>query len=185
MTLKAKISEKEAERARQLAEDDEGESVIDEAEQRRRDKQHQLETDLANASALLSGTSVSGKSLPTEIQELLSFTPKTKDDFEAYSKKIFDAFIRKHQEKPLYAVFVEMHVKALAQSLRDVDVRKAASGLTALANEKQKEQREKASGKKKTKTASKPALAGTRSVSKVDTAAYEEALDDFDDDDFM
>lgn len=61
-------------------------------------------------------------------------------------------------------MFVEMHVKALAQPLKDVDVRKSASALTALANEKQKEQRDKASGKKKPKAASKPALAGTRTV---------------------
>jgi translation initiation factor 3 subunit J len=40
--------------------------------------------------------------------------------------------------------------------LKDVEVRKAASGLTTLANEKQKEQRDKASGKKKLKAAAKP-----------------------------
>jgi translation initiation factor 3 subunit J len=41
--------------------------------------------------------------------------------------------------------------------LKDVEVRKAASGLTTLANEKQKEQRDKASGKKKPKATAKPA----------------------------
>lgn len=61
-------------------------------------------------------------------------------------------------------MFVEMHVKALAQPLKDVDVRKSASALTALANEKQKEQRDKASGKKKPKAATKPGLAGSKSV---------------------
>ncbi len=182
-SLKARIAEREAEKARRLAEDEDKdeESVADEGEQRRRDKEQQLEIDLANATSLLS---ISGgypifsrhfrgltryhvaKSLPTEIQELVAFNPKTKEDFEAYSKKIFEAFIKKHQEKPLYAAFVEMHVKALAQPIRDVDVRKAASGLTTLANEKQKEQRDKSSGKKKTKGAAKPALAGTRALSR-------------------
>jgi len=183
MSLKARIAEREAEKARRLAEDEgeDEESVVDEAEQRRRDKEQQLEIDLANANSLLSGTSISGKALPTEIQELMAFNPKTKEDFEAYSKKIIEAFIKKHQEKPLYATFVEMHVKALAQPLRDVDVRKAASGLTTLANEKQKEQRDKSSGKKK----KKPALSGTKGSARVDTAAYEDALDDFGNDDFM
>jgi len=183
-SLKARIAEREAEKARRLAEDEDKdeESVADEGEQRRRDKEQQLEIDLANASSLLS---ISAKSLPTEIQELVAFNPKTKEDFEAYSKKIFEAFIKKHQEKPLYAAFVEMHVKALAQPMRDVDVRKAASGLTTLANEKQKEQRDKSSGKKKTKGAAKPALAGTRALSRADTVAYEDALDDFGNDDFM
>ena len=43
--------------------------------------------------------------------------------------------------------------------LRDVDVRKAASGLTTLANEKQ---REKTSGKKKPKAAGKPVLGASK-----------------------
>lgn len=59
-----------------------------------------------------------------------------------------------------------MHVKALAQPLKDVDVRKAASALTTLANEKQKEQRDKASGKKKPKASSKPVLGGAKSLAK-------------------
>lgn len=50
--------------------------------------------------------------------------------------------------------------------LKDVEVRKAASGLTTLANEKQKEQRDKASGKKKAKAATKPALGGVKASSK-------------------
>ena len=40
--------------------------------------------------------------------------------------------------------------------LKDVEVRKAASALTTLANEKQKQQRDKASGKKKAKASAKP-----------------------------
>ena len=39
---------------------------------------------------------------------------------------------------------------------------RSRSGLTTLANEKQKEQRDKASGKKKPKAASKPGLGGTK-----------------------
>ena len=83
-------------------------------------------------------------------------------------------------------------------------MRKAASGLTTLANEKQKEQRDKLSGKKKSKAASKPALGGAKSATKyvialavrtvlinlvirLDTDIYDEALDDFGTrgDDFM
>jgi len=83
-------------------------------------------------------------------------------------------------------------------------VRKVASGLTTLANEKQKEQRDKASGKKRSKAASKPALGGAKSATKyvialaikivltdpvirLDTDIYDEPLDDFGSrgDDFM
>ncbi|KAH9003086.1 hypothetical protein EDB86DRAFT_3073563 [Lactarius hatsudake] len=65
--------------------------------------------------------------------------------------------VKRHQDKPLYSMLVEHHVRALAMPLRDVDVRKAASGLTTLANEK------------------------------LDTTVYDEALDDFGSnaDDFM
>ena len=62
----------------------------------------------------------------------------------------------------MYAAFVEHHVRELAMPLRDVEVRKAASGLTTLANEKQKEQRDKASGKKKPKATAKPALGASK-----------------------
>ena len=74
--------------------------------------------------------------------------------------------IKKHADKPLYPAFVEHHVRALAEPLRDVEVRKAASGLTTLANEKQKAQRDAASGKKKTKGASKPGLGSAKVVGK-------------------
>lgn len=63
-----------------------------------------------------------------------------------------------------------------------MDIRKTASGLTALANEKQKEAKE---GGKKKKPA-KPAL-GAVKAGKTDTKVYDESLDDFgnDPDDFM
>jgi len=78
--------------------------------------------------------------------------------------------------------------------------------LTTLANEKQKEQREKTIGKKKTKGTAKPVLGSAKAnryvlhwdfcfrirlmacdISRVDTNLYDEALDDFGNDpnDFM
>lgn len=77
-----------------------------------------------------------------------------------------DFIVKRHQTKPLFPAFVEHHARALALPLKDVEVRKVASGLTTLANEKQKEQRDKASGKKKPKAASKPGLGGTKSSAK-------------------
>ncbi|KAK2460269.1 hypothetical protein APHAL10511_007658 [Amanita phalloides] len=71
-------------------------------------------------------------------------------------------------DKLLYASFVELHVRELALPLKDVEVCKAASGLTTLVNEKQKEQRDKTSGKKKPKAAAKPALGSAKAGSKLD-----------------
>jgi translation initiation factor 3 subunit J len=99
-----------------------------------------------------------------ELDYLISFQPRTKDDYAEFSSKIIEYIIKRHENKPLYASFVEHHVRELCLPLKDVEVRKAASGLTTLANEKQKEQREKASGKKKPK--GKPALGGTKGSSR-------------------
>ena len=101
-----------------------------------------------------------------DLESLLSFEPRTKEDFQQLSSRIIELVLNRHESKPLYPSFVEHHVKALAQPLKDVEVRKAASGLTTLANEKQKEQREKASGKKKSKGAAKPALGAAKSSNK-------------------
>ncbi|CAE6409551.1 unnamed protein product [Rhizoctonia solani] len=149
------------------------------AEQRARE----LESDLKNTTDLL-GAAALGDA-PSELAELVTFNPRNKEDFQKLSDMIIEHVIQRHQSKPLYATFVDLHVRALAESLRDVDIRKAASTLSTLANEKQKEQRDKASGKKKPKAAMKPALGAAKVNSKLDTSAYEEALDDFGNDDFM
>jgi translation initiation factor 3 subunit J len=106
----------------------------------------------------LSTTGTSSK----ELDSLISAQPRTKEDFIKLSSDIITYIIKRHQDKPLYPTFVEHHVRELAAPLRDVEVRKAASGLTTLANEKQKEQRDKTAGKKKTKAAMKPGLGSTK-----------------------
>jgi len=137
----------------------------------------------------------------------LDANPKTKEDFVILSRQIFELVIKRHQDKPLYAAFIEAHAKELANPLKDAEVRKVASGLTTLANEKQREARDKTSGKKK--KAPKPVLGSTKAIgkcvsvpptcfdpqvpnvhidlSRTDTNLYEEALDDFGEDptDFM
>ena len=110
-----------------------------------------------------------------ELSTLLSANPKTKEEFAAYSSQIVELLIKKHQNKPLYAVFVEGFVKDLAQPLKDVDVRKAASVLTTLANEKQKE---KTTGKKKPKGAAKPALGLTKPGGRCGLALFGVSLSD-------
>lgn len=189
-TIKQKIAEKEALKAQQAAAGEEEDvynedDVLDPREKARRDRERELAADLNNAADLLGAAALGGTS-DKELDKIISFDPRTKDDFAEFSKKIINYIIKRHQNKPLYATFVEMHVRELAAPLKDVDVRKAASGLTTLANEKQKEQRDKAGGKKK-KAAAKPALGSTKASAKYDTNAYDEALDDFGNnpDDFM
>ncbi|KAG5351468.1 hypothetical protein C0989_006386 [Termitomyces sp. Mn162] len=188
-TLKAKLAEKEAQKAAKKASDDDddeydSDAVLNPRERAKRDKEKELNADLNNAAELFGAAALGGTS-SSELDSLISFQPRTKEDFQAFSSRIIEFIIKRHQNKPLYASFVEHHVRELSQPLKDVEVRKAASSLTTLANEKQKEQRDKASGKKK-KGASKPAL-GVAKPNKHDTELYDEALDDFgtNADDFM
>jgi len=190
-TLKAKLAEKEAEKAAKKngaddSEEYDSDAVLDPREKARRDKERELKADLNNAADLLGAAALGGTS-SSELDSLISFQPRTKEDFAKLSDRIIDFIIKRHQSKPLYHTFVEHHARALADPLKDVEVRKVASGLTTLANEKQKEQRDKASGKKKPKAANKPGLGGLKSSARQDTGVYDEALDDFGTaaDDFM
>jgi len=188
-TLKAKLAQKEAERAARIAagedEDYDSDAVLDPREKARLDKERELNADLNNAADLLGAAAFGGTS-SAELDSLLSFQPRTKDDFIKFSNQIIEVVIKRHQSKPLYPTFIEHLARELAMPLKDVEVRKVASGLTTLANEKQKEQRDKASGKKKPKTAAKPALGAAKAMGKADTGVYDEALDDdFGGEDFM
>ncbi|KAH7884404.1 translation initiation factor eIF3 subunit [Phlebopus sp. FC_14] len=186
---KAKVAEKEAAKAEQTSAGDDiydEDSVLDPREKARRDKEKEIKADLDNAAALFGAAGLGGTS-SKELDSIISANPRTKEDFQSLSEKIIEYIIKRHQEKPLYASFVEYHARQLAEPLKDVEVRKAASALTTLANEKQKEQREKASGKKKPKAAAKPILGSAKVSNKFDTDVYDEALDDFgtNADDFM
>jgi len=190
-TIKQKIAEKEAERQARLAAGDnevdyDEDAVLDPRAKAQLEKQRELESDLKNTTELFGSATVKGSS-DADLDEILKSTPKSKEDFVALSDAIIAHIVKRHQDKPLYGTFVEHHVRALAVPLRDVEVRKAASGLTTLANEKQREQREKLSGKKKPRSAGKPVLGASKLGNKLDTTVYEEALDDFgsNPDDFM
>ncbi|EIW57682.1 translation initiation factor eIF3 subunit [Trametes versicolor FP-101664 SS1] len=188
-TLKQKLAEKEAAKAARAAEGDDddeydSDAVLDPREKARRDKERELAADLNNAAELFGSAALGGTS-SKELDWLISAQPRTKEDFIEFSDRLIETIVRRHMDKPLYATFLEHHARALADPLRDVEVRKVASALTTLSNEKQKEQRDKASGKKKPKATAKPALGAAKPSSKIDTKIYDEALDDFGDDNFM
>jgi len=182
---KAKLAEKEAARTAKSTDDElfDEDAVLDPRAKALKEKQMELESDMKSAAELF-GTDSSGAQV--DIKSILNANPKTREDFVVLSRQIFEFVIKRHQDKPLYPAFVEAHAKELASSLRDVEVRKVASGLTALANERQKEAKDKAGQKKK--KAARPVLGGSKALGKaVDTRIYDEALDDFGDDpsDFM
>ncbi|KAH9165657.1 translation initiation factor eIF3 subunit [Lactarius sanguifluus] len=128
-------------------------AVLDPREKARLEKERELESDLHNATELF------GSSADADLDNIPKSSPSSKEDVVALSEAIIAHIVKRHQDKPLYSTFVEHHVRAQAMPLRDIDVRKAASGLTTLANEKQ---REKTNGKKTPKAAAKPVLGASK-----------------------
>lgn len=193
---KAKIAEKEAaERAKleALLES----SKEDPMEKKRREMQMAIAADLDAASALFGDASISnGDAVAGTSNPLLAIPkPKTKNDFEELSDLLSKAIIDLHGNKPLYAHFVDHFVRNIAMPLKDLDVKKAASTLTALGNEKQRQAKEASgAGKKGGKGKAKPSLgavaAGNAKAGvagrgySADLDAHDTAMDD-DFDDFM
>lgn len=181
---KQKIAEKEAaEKAR--VEALQQNASDDPAARRQREKAAQLRADLDNAAALFGGTSVSGGD-----EDPFSMPTRTKDEFDAFANALAQRVMDKCGNSPLYAVGVESLARALVQPLKDIDTRKVASTLTAVANEKQRAQKDAQGGgkKKNAKAAARPNLAASKSTfaSRTDVQEYGEVLDDGGyDDDFM
>jgi len=148
-----------------------------------------------NLSGLLGSAVVNGGS-----DTLFESNAQSKDELGALAERMADRIHAAYGTRPLYADFVESLVKQLCTPLKDLQVRKASSALSTLANEMQAAQRATAKGGKK-KAAAKPTLSAPRGgVACVDssptatdprssdTRAYAHALDvdEFDgDDDFV
>lgn len=86
---------------------------------------------------------------PETLQNILTATPKTKDDFAALSQQIVAAIISRHASHPLYPAFAEALAKDVCEPLTAVQTRKVSSSVGIVGNTKQQEERDKANGKKK------------------------------------
>ncbi|WWC90749.1 uncharacterized protein L201_005686 [Kwoniella dendrophila CBS 6074] len=183
MSLKQKLAEKERLAAEAKERGDTGGDdlmeTMTEQDRRRQAREREQEADLAVAADLLGASSLDESPAKT-LTSILSSKPTTKNDFTELSTDIFTAIIKRYESSPLYATLVEELSKNMCEALTAVQTRKVSSSLSVLGNTKQQEERDKASGKKK--ASSKPKLGGAKVVSKVDTEAYDDVLDD---DDFM
>lgn len=89
-----------------------------------------------------------------------------------------------NSKKAQYSLWAPEFCKQLVKELPSEQIKKVASALTALSNEKMREERAADKGGKKSKAAkTKTTLNTQRDFAKADTNTYEE--DDFGDDDFM
>lgn len=195
---------REANRRRRAEEDDEESSEEeDEADKRARLRQSEQDADLKHAQDLFGGMdaglgpksrTVTNKAVIIEdkanpgqtidLSTLPMFKPATKTQFDALSATLVP-LITAASSKPHYPIWVANFVKQICADMPSAEIKKAASALTALSNEKMKEEKAQEKGGKKTKAAkTKASLAATRDMGRgvADTTSYDDGLGD---DDFM
>jgi len=118
-----------------------------------------------------------------ELSSLKIFNPNTKDQFLAMRETLVP-LITANSKKGHYTLFMQEFAKQLVKDLPSDQIKKIASGLTTLSNEKMKEEKAAEKGGKKTKAKAKATLNATRDISsKADTSVYDD--DGLGDDDFM
>lgn len=130
-------------------------------------------TTAANAVVLDS----SDPSATVNLAALPLFDPKTKAQFEKLRDTLVPLLIS-NTKKAHYTLFLQEFTKQIVKDLPSDQIKKISSSLTALGNEKMKEEKAAEKGGKKSKAAkTKVALVASRdTVSRADTNAYD---DDF------
>jgi translation initiation factor 3 subunit J len=109
-----------------------------------------------------------------DLSALPLFKPATKLQFEAL-RNVVGPIIASSSKKPHYTLFLQEFTKQLAKDLPSDQIKKIASTLTALSNEKLKEEKAADKGGKKTKAAkTKTTLAGVSRGGVADTNTYED-----------
>ncbi|EPE26137.1 hypothetical protein GLAREA_02049 [Glarea lozoyensis ATCC 20868] len=200
-TKAQRIAERQAENARRLAEESSDDSSEEDAATRReRLRRTEQESDLKHAEDLFGNIGISNSRKATtaanavvvnsadpnatvDLTTLPLFDPKTKIQFEKMRDTLVPV-IASNTKKAHYTIFLQEFAKQLAKDLPSDQIKKIASSLTALSNEKMKEEKLAEKGGKKSKAAkSKTTLVASRNVAtSADVNAYD---DDFGDDDFM
>jgi len=180
--------------------DEESEESEDEADKRQRLRQVEQEADLKNAEDLLASglgpksrgakaVVIENNDKPGETIDLSSialFKPATKTQFEGLSE-VLVPLLRASSNKPHFSIWAQNFCKQICQDMPSTDIKKAASTLTALSNEKMKEEKAQDKGAKKSKAQkTKSTLGGAgRDMARgaADTTAYDN--EDIGDGDFM
>ncbi|ORZ30902.1 translation initiation factor eIF3 subunit-domain-containing protein [Catenaria anguillulae PL171] len=89
---------------------------------------------------------------PTAERNLLTLTPRTKAEFDEYLNLVVERFAD-FEKRPLYAPFVDTLARKLCERMTKLeDIRKVASSLNALANDRQRQEKEAQKKGKKANT---------------------------------
>ncbi|KAF2684963.1 translation initiation factor eIF3 subunit [Lentithecium fluviatile CBS 122367] len=192
-----RIEEKrqEALRRRQLEDEEESSEEESEGERRARLRKTEQDADLRHAEDLFGGAGSGPKrtagakpvtladaSDPNNVIDLTSlaiFNPTSKDQFVKLRETLVP-LLTNNNKKAHYVLFLQEFTKQISKDLPSDQIKKIASGLTTLSNEKMKEEKAAEKGGKKSKAAkTKASLVATRDVAfKADTSTYD---DDFGD----
>jgi translation initiation factor 3 subunit J len=179
---------------RKMEDNDSSSEEEDEAERRERLRQTEQDADLKHAEDLFGNIGINKNrsatkavviadpSNPTSAVELSSlpiFNPSTKDQFLKLREALVP-ILTANSKKAHYTLFMQELTKQIVNDLPSDQIKKIASGLTTLSNEKMKEEKAAEKGGKKSKAAkTKSALVASRDVSsRADTTIY--GNDDFD-----
>lgn len=194
-----KIAERQ--RLREEGGDDYDDSDEDEAEKRARLARAQKEADLKHAEDLFGGdvgsvpssrkATIKGSVVPDpknpdnliDLAAMPLFDPKTKSQFEQLREVLAPIVAGNNAKKAHYALFLVEFAKQLSKDLPSDQIKKVASALTTLSNEKMKEEKAQQGGNKKSKAAKTKTSLAIGRPSVADTTAYDEET--FGDDDFM
>lgn len=195
-----RIAEHQAGRAKQKA-DAANIQVIEEteAEKRERLRRTEQEADLAHAADMFGDIGISAgraktrtaavvvdSSDPTntvDISKLPLFQPKTKAQFDNL-RTVLGPILSANAKSAQYSLFLQDFTKALAKEMPSEQIKKLASTITALGNEKMREEKAADKGGKKTKAAKTKTSLVTGRANVADTSHYDDD-GDFGDDDFM
>jgi translation initiation factor 3 subunit J len=111
-----------------------------------------------------------------DLSSLPIFNPTTKDQF-AKLRETLTPLLAANSKKAHYTLFMQDFVKAISKELASDEIKKIASGLTTLSNEKLKEEKAAEKGGKKTKAQKqKTTLQADRGIGSkayADTHAYD------------
>ncbi|KAI7264262.1 hypothetical protein KC345_g8884 [Hortaea werneckii] len=178
-----------------LLEDDSGDE--DEGTRRAKAKASEKESDLQHAEDLFAGiginpnrgakpVTVTDESDPTQAVDLSSlsvFKPQTPLQFQKLRETLVP-LLTANSKKPQYAIMMPELVKQLCKEMNSDQIKKVASSLSTLSNEKMKEEKSADKTNKKSKAAkTKTTLNADKGMAnRADTMAYDDGLED---DDFM
>lgn len=153
-------------------------------------RQMEKEADLANAADLFGEIGVRKDARPpkpvtlsvaadptqtVELSSLRIFDPSTRDQFVELRETLVP-LLAANAQKAQYSPFIVEFARQIVKDLPSEQIKKVASGLTTMANEKMKEEKAAEKGGKKSKAAkTKTTLNAVRDVgARADTTAYDD-----------